>query len=122
MLFNSKDDLNQDPMEGVIAAGEDPDAVHRSVLRGQRLAAYHATAGVKADGGGDVGAFGLHMKARRRYNCVTTTFIPTVRRRSRSRFPPILVDGIRRPRIRFDEAQDERSTCVSGTRNTVRYS
>ena len=90
VLFNSKDDLNQDPMEGVIAAGEDPDAVPpiKFSADGAWLA-YHATAGVKADGGGDVERWACISKARRRYNCATTTFIPTVRRRSRMRFPPI---------------------------------
>lgn len=66
VLFNSKDDLNQDPMEGVIAAGEDPDAVPpiKFTADGAWLA-YHATAGVKADGGGDVGALGLHIEGEK---------------------------------------------------------
>jgi hypothetical protein len=67
LVFNSKDDLQDDPMDGIIGSDDKASGLGPQLLFNDKHAwlAYHVTAGVKAEGGADLGALGLHIEGEK---------------------------------------------------------
>jgi len=67
VVFNSKNDVEDDPMEGVIGNEDDESGLGPQILFNEKHAwlAYHVRAGVKAEGGGDIGVLGLNIEGEK---------------------------------------------------------
>ena len=63
VLFNSKDDTEHDPMNGVIGTEGNGEELGAQIVFKEKGAwlAYNVLAGVKAEGGGDIGVLGLRI-------------------------------------------------------------